>query len=282
MWCILFCNSEENSLLKVIDVRQTANILNLKLKSDIALNDVQVQEISPEIILCGSDNLTYSVSLVPLAKPQAKQEGYKRSENLVDDENFEGASWHVFYEKIGANVGRMLEYNLKIALNVSCKMHNGFSLLYDDTDLSDFELRGTDGSIKVHKAVLAHYSPVMKTMLSGQWKEVKAGAVDIPNTSSEILEQFKNFIYLHKLPENEIEKLAELASCYMISQLEEVCTYKLLTSLTSENVTKTLELAGKCKMDRVMVAALAVIQQKSIKVKDILLNYETIWYNKIL
>ncbi|KAI5638293.1 BTB/POZ domain-containing protein [Phthorimaea operculella] len=257
--------------LKVIDVTQTPNILNLKLKSDIALDSVQVQEISPEIILCGSDNLTYSVSLVPLTK----QEGYKRSENLVDDDDFEGASWHVIYEKSCINGARMPEYNLKIALNVSCKMHNGFSLLYDDTDLSDFELRGTDGSIKVHKAVLAHYSPVMKTMLSGQWKEVKTGAVDIPNTSKETLEQFKNFMYLQKLPENEIEKLAELASCYMISPLEEVCTYKLLTALTSENVTKTLELAGKCKMDRVMVATLAIIQQKSIKVKDILLNYES-------
>ncbi|KAJ2938636.1 hypothetical protein O0L34_g11964 [Tuta absoluta] len=95
----------------------------------------------------------------------------------VNDKS-ENEIWQIVHE----NNALIREFDLSFFLEFSrCTCpSSGFTFLEDDTELTDFELRGADGSVRVHKAVLAGFSPVMKTMFSGQWKETSEGGYRHP------------------------------------------------------------------------------------------------------
>ncbi|KAI5632796.1 BTB/POZ domain-containing protein [Phthorimaea operculella] len=187
------------------------------------------------------------------------------------NEKSDNEIWQVVHE----SAGLISEFDLKFVLDFSRSTcpSSGFSFLEDDTELTDFELRGVDGSVHVHKAVLAGFSPVMKTMLNGQWKETKEGAIEIPNTSKETLQHLKDYMYKQRIPATGVEKLAALASCYLMSDLEDRCTIQLLSTLSSTNLTDLLSFSVKHNMEKLMLAILENVQNGVVKVDDMKERY---------
>ncbi|KAI5640148.1 BTB/POZ domain-containing protein [Phthorimaea operculella] len=201
-----------------------------------------------------SDNLTYAI------KFSSDTLNVKDRVLLTDD-----TEWRQMYE--GDNIGRNVDVTM--TLDVYNSNPGIFESLLNDIESTDFELRGENGSVRVHKAVLANFSPVIKTMLSGQWKEVDSGAVEVSHTTKETLIDLKNYMYLQKLPDTGVEKLAMLAAYYMMSDLKQLCAVKLLSKLSAENATELLDFAMKYKIDKLMLAILESVHKESILVKDI-------------
>ncbi|XP_045501629.1 uncharacterized protein LOC123698869 isoform X2 [Colias croceus] len=153
--------------------------------------------------------------------------------------------------------------------------------LHKDRDFIDFELRGEDGSVHMHKAVLAASSPVLHRMLGGTWKESTEGLVDVPGTTKTTLEAFKDYLYLHSLPDTGLEHLLLLASYYMMPDLEELCVHKLVDCLRAENACDLLEFAAKHKMTRLLIAILESVQNGEVSVEDMREHFMNEVKNKI-
>ncbi|CAG5015131.1 unnamed protein product [Parnassius apollo] len=152
-----------------------------------------------------------------------------------------------------------------------------FETLYDDTELTDFELRAEDGSVKVHKEVLAASSPVLRRMLSGSWRETTEGHVDVPGTSVQTLQHFIDYIYTDTLPHTGLEQILLLGSYYMIPDLEQRCVNTLIKSLSAQNACDLLEFAVKHKVTGLVLAILDCVQSRRVQVTDMrqhFLNYQ--------
>lgn len=198
------------------------------------------------------DDLTYTIKL-------------NSNELSLSDKTFstDEGSFHLISEL------KKQQYTLDINVQMEIACHfNSFASLHDDEELTDFEMRGEDGSVYVHKVVLAAASPVLRRMLCGKWRETAEGHVDIPGASRETLQNLKNYVYCHILPEKGLEQLLLLASYYMMPALELKCVDKLVKSLTAENAFELLEFAAKNKVTQLLLSILESVQNKSIKVDD--------------
>lgn len=156
-------------------------------------------------------------------------------------------AWVLVYHNKGKN-----GFEIDIKMQVIKPTLNKFFDLYNDVDMSDFELRVDDGSVRFHRLVLALSSPVLKTMLSGKWKDTTQGHVEVPGVSKNTIQQFKDFIYKSVVPENVSLELLSLASYYMMTELEEICLEKIADSLTSENTWRQLEYCVSHKLTKLL------------------------------
>lgn len=198
------------------------------------------------------DDLTYTL------KFNSKALGITNKSFFTNDD-----TWHLIYES------KDPEYSFDVTVKIDIVPSIGpFVSLYEDTELSDFELKGEDGSVHTHRAVLAASSPVLSRMLSGTWRESKEGRVDVPGTSKMTLQHLKDYIYLHTLPETGLEQLLLTASYYMMPVLEQKCVDKLVNTMTVKTAFELLEFATKHKVERLVLAILECVQSGAVKVND--------------
>lgn len=109
------------------------------------------------------------------------------------------------------------------------------SALYDDKDLIDFSLKGIDGSVDVHRHIMAASSPVLKAMLTGPWREAKQGILDLKDVHISTIQYLKDYIYLNKVPETGLDELIKLAKYLSMTTLVKICVFHILTGLTMDN-----------------------------------------------
>lgn len=172
-------------------------------------------------------------------------------------------TWHLIHEN----------KRQQFTFDVSVEMHlkegaSSFSRLHGDTELTDFELRGEDGSVRMHRAVLAAASPVLRRMLGGAWREAAEGHVDVVGTSRATLEHLKDYIYLHTLPQTGLEQLLLLSSYYMMPELERRCVDRLVRDVNAENACELIEFAAKNNVKRLLLAVLECVQNGAISVTE--------------
>ncbi|CAK1584230.1 unnamed protein product [Parnassius mnemosyne] len=225
---------------------------------------INVKDVTNNVLIlvrffknCLEDDLTYSITISSNKLSIA-------AKRFLSDYNY-----HLIKED---NQERVFDISVVMdTVHVS-----SFKALHDDTELTDFELRGEDGSVKVHKAVLAASSDVLRRMLSGYWRETTEGHLDVPGTSTQTLQHLKDYIYLRKLPYTGLEQILLLASYYMIPGLEQKCVNELMNRLTAQDTFDLLEFAVKHKITRLVLAILDCVQSRWVKVTDIrkhFLNY---------
>lgn len=198
------------------------------------------------------DDLTYNIKFQCVA--------FSVDKSFTSDDG----TWHLIHE----NRKQQYTFDVSISMDVLPTV-NSFAPLHEDEELTDFELRGDGGAIRVHKAVLAAASPVFRRMMCGTWKETTEGHVDVPGTSKTTLQSLKDYVYLRTLPESGLEHLLILASYYMMPDLEQKCVDKLVQHLTAQNACDLLEFAAKNKVTKLVLAILDAVQNKDVKVKDI-------------
>ncbi|XP_022814312.1 uncharacterized protein LOC111348060 isoform X1 [Spodoptera litura] len=183
----------------------------------------------------------------------------------IEDKRFtsDDGIWHLINE----NKRQNYTFNVTVQLEVVPRV-NSFASLHDDEELTDFELRGTDGSVHMHRAVLAAASPVLRRMLGGVWRETEEGCAEMPGTTRVTLQDLKNYLYLRTLPDTGVEELLLLSSCYMMPELEKRCVDKLVQNITPEKTLEMIEFAAKNKMTQLMLAVLDCVQSSIVRVAD--------------
>ena len=172
------------------------------------------------------------------------------------------STWHWI---IGKSVTNPI-FNFSFTIDTQS---NKLKLLHDDEELTDFELRGDDGSVKVHKCILATVTPVFQSMLQGDWKETRNGYIHLEGMPKTALQDFKRYIYLNTLPPTVSEHVLIIAMRYQITDLEMACTKTMIEGLNAENVCDLLDFAVAHKCDRLKIAILECVQNGSIKVDEI-------------
>ncbi|KAM3966032.1 speckle-type POZ protein-like [Aphomia sociella] len=125
------------------------------------------------------------------------------------------------------------------------QLSNDFENLLDSGIFSDVIMKSNDGvEYKVHKAVLASRSAVLKAHFEHNTTECITNVINTP-LESDILQQVLMFIYSDKAPRvDEIpEKLLAVADYYQLSRLKNLCEEALQKKLTVDNAIETLQLA---------------------------------------
>lgn len=108
--------------------------------------------------------------------------------------------------------------------------------LYKDEDFTDFNLSCAEGSVAIHKSHMAAHSDVFKTMLSQEWKETKEGLIQIPGVTLQTVQNLKKYMYLGVLPDDDLQSLLLIASCYLMEDLKAECVLKLSQTVKPEDL----------------------------------------------
>ncbi|CAH2088260.1 unnamed protein product [Euphydryas editha] len=125
------------------------------------------------------------------------------------------------------------------------QLSNDFENLFNNGLFSDFIMKSVEGNeYKVHKAVLATRSPVLKAHFEHNTTECKMNVIESP-LEAEVLNEVLTFIYTNKAPsvDDIPEKLLAAADYYQLSKLKSLCEGALHRKLTAENAIETLQLA---------------------------------------
>ncbi|XP_068622058.1 uncharacterized protein [Battus philenor] len=158
-------------------------------------------------------------------------------------------------------------FNIALTAKVVNK-GNPFKALYDDNELVDFKLVGENGSIvKVHGAVLAAQSPTVMKMVKD--KTITAGLLECNDMQEEILQHFKEYLYLSVLPKDNLNQLLLLAMKFEMKDLEQKCIENIMNNLTPSNTYSWIEFAQKNNIFNLFFGILDYIQAGKIKVSDI-------------
>ncbi|CAH2088256.1 unnamed protein product [Euphydryas editha] len=125
------------------------------------------------------------------------------------------------------------------------QLSNDFENLLNNGLFSDVIMKSVEGNeYKVHKAVLASRSLVLKAHFEHNTTECQTNIVESP-LEAEVLNEVLIFIYTDKAPsvDDVPEKLLAAADYYQLSRLKSLCEEALHKKLTVENAIETLQLA---------------------------------------
>lgn len=141
----------------------------------------------------------------------------------------------------------MITSNIKIDKSnpTATQLSNDFENLLNNGLYSDIVMKSAEGvEFKVHKAVLASRSVVLKAHFDHNTVECVTNVVESP-LETDVLKEVLTFIYSDKAPKvDEIpEKLLAAADYYQLSCLKSLCEEALHKRLTVDNAIETLQLA---------------------------------------
>lgn len=128
---------------------------------------------------------------------------------------------------------------------LEAQLSNDFENLLNNGMFSDVIIKSVEGNeFKVHKAVLASRSSVLKAHFEHNTTECCTNLVESP-LETDILREVLTFIYSDRAPRvDEIpQELLAAADFYQLGRLKSICEEALHKKLTIENAIETLQLA---------------------------------------
>lgn len=173
------------------------------------------------------------------------------------------SEWHLVTDEYATELYFSINFTVEVKSNSDDKL----KVFYDD-EQTDFELRGDDGSVRVHKCILAATSPVFKTMLQGDLKETNNGYIHLQGMTKDILQDFKTFIYFNTLPATVSEQILLIAMLYGVQDMETICIINLVQNMTAESLIHLLKFATTHN-DKLIEAILECLQYGFIRVDEI-------------
>ncbi|KAI5636063.1 BTB/POZ domain-containing protein [Phthorimaea operculella] len=175
--------------------------------------------------------------------------------------------WHQIYhhKEINKSGNGLFTFVVSFQSDIATSASGPFAAIYDDDD-TDFKLCGTDGSVKFHKMILKVCSPVLQGMLDGEWKETSEGKITLADVSKVTCEHFKEYVYLDKLPNTDIEQLLVLGSYFMMPELVQKCLVKLLNKLDADNIVELTEFACNYKVTNLFVTLMNIIRKGLVNI----------------
>lgn len=162
-------------------------------------------------------------------------------------------------ENVGEKILRKMN-NKQIADRYNLKQYQ--SILNDPT-FSDFTFTVQDKEFKVHKAILAGSSEVMRKLFTTDLLESNQGQCKVADIEADTFQHLLTFIYTGQIPVNMDGisiKLLEAAHYYGISDLVEICKQNLQYKITAENVFEIFEFATIYDLEEVKLEAWKIVK----------------------
>lgn len=171
----------------------------------------------------------------------------KSSLTFLDLRN--NSSYDVYYDS--NSTGTMHDFLKKLKeskmtpFSISDTLENANKFLWESSELSDFTIKAGNKEFKVHKMLLAANSPVLRRMFQNNVQETMENKMTISDFNSRVVQDFLEFIYMAKVPENNetLTDLFAISAKYDVKHLKKHCEKKIRKNLNEENVGQALELA---------------------------------------
>uniref|UniRef100_A0A8D8B572 Protein roadkill n=1 Tax=Culex pipiens TaxID=7175 RepID=A0A8D8B572_CULPI len=138
------------------------------------------------------------------------------------------------------------------------ELAESFGKLLSSSQLSDITVKVGRRTFHAHKAVLVARSTVFAAMFQHDMREAQRNEIVIPNMDPQVFEEVLRFIYTDKvegLPKMAYE-LLEVAEKYDLARLKVICENELLTGITVNAATKTLEFADMYRAEKLKAKTL--------------------------
>nr|XP_042909499.1 speckle-type POZ protein-like [Parasteatoda tepidariorum] len=118
--------------------------------------------------------------------------------------------------------------------------------IYEQSVLTDFDIKVGDKSFPVHKNILAAHSPVFMKMMTNDFMESKTNSFTITDAVPEVFELFLRSLYGGELENQSWDSLKELyylVDKYDVGFLKVECTDAVISCLSVDLVCEILKLA---------------------------------------
>eukprot|EP00112_Aurelia_sp_Birch-Aquarium-sp1_P001346 Seg11421.1 transcript_id=Seg11421.1/GoldUCD/mRNA.D3Y31 product="BTB/POZ domain-containing protein 2" protein_id=Seg11421.1/GoldUCD/D3Y31 len=149
-------------------------------------------------------------------------------------------------------------------------VHARRSHLLQNNFMSDFTFVSDDVKFPVHKFVLASASSVFYPMFYGPMAEQKQELDLSFFGNAECISEFLKFVYTDEisLNWNNVFPLLNLAKCYLISSLENICSVFIEESVTKENVLLALQQSRLFGAKAAVSRCLDIISRKASEIME--------------
>ncbi|XP_043472598.1 uncharacterized protein LOC122505182 [Leptopilina heterotoma] len=147
---------------------------------------------------------------------------------------------HLPNKFIGDNLHILCKIEIKNAPEMQnagkTKSFQKFVSMFQEKVFTDFKIISNGQEFSVHKAVLAHSSPVFRRMLENPLKESQTNQVEINSFEANIIEQMIHFMYSDELKIDEelsqetLKELFLVANVYQLENLRKLCLKKICES----------------------------------------------------
>uniref|UniRef100_A0A8D8K3D7 Protein roadkill n=1 Tax=Culex pipiens TaxID=7175 RepID=A0A8D8K3D7_CULPI len=130
--------------------------------------------------------------------------------------------------------------------------------LLSSNQSSDITIKVGQRTFHAHKVVFIARSKVFAAMFQHDMLEAQRNEIVIPNMDPQVFEEVLRFIYTDKvegLPQMAYE-LLEVAEKYDLARLKVICENELLTGITVNAATKTLEFADMYRAEKLKAKTL--------------------------
>ncbi|XP_031618693.1 speckle-type POZ protein A-like [Contarinia nasturtii] len=139
-----------------------------------------------------------------------------------------------------------------------------FKNLFNSGQITDFEIRTSNGTIRTHRAILAAQSPFFAAMFSNEnYVEVNQNFITIDNYNPNVTEAMISYMYSAKLSgisEFALE-LMKAANQFQIGALKSACEKRCIKAMNYNNVTEFLIQADTHKAERLKQASMKFIKE---------------------
>lgn len=193
-------------------------------------------------VSCGDQNLTTIYSLCVLSDAGIES-------SILDLKNYSRFNSVVLTFRLLVNCEENQRQDFHNAQDVRNYIFSGVSNMLGDPTFADFTFVVEGQKFKVHMAVLAAASPVMRRMFTGDLEEARTKTCTVDDITAETFDQLLRFIYRGEVPKvfgpkrfkGFPKKLYEAAHFYQIEKLKKICSRKINKDLSFRNALEVFE-----------------------------------------
>lgn len=173
--------------------------------------------------------------------------------------------------------------NISEVKNPVAPMYND-AIMFKDKLFTDIELKANDGKVlEAHKVILATRSPLLFEMLLKDMQETQNDVANVKNFNSKIMTEVLLFIYCGNVKnlDGVARDLIHAAELYQMKELKKICIESIESTLSAENVLKTLVIANRfSETGKLFNKCLDVIMRQVIrKFKQFMLQFTKYFKN---
>lgn len=173
--------------------------------------------------------------------------------------------------------------NISEVKNPVAPMYND-AIMCKDKLFTDIELKANDGKVlEAHKVILATRSPLLFEMLLKDMQETQNDVANVKNFNSKIMTEVLRFIYCGNVKnlDGVARDLIHAAELYQMKELKKICIESIESTLSAENVLKTLVIANRfSETGKLFNKCLDVIMRQVIrKFKQFMLQFTKYFKN---
>eukprot|EP00092_Neocalanus_flemingeri_P106839 GFUD01137093.1.p1 GENE.GFUD01137093.1~~GFUD01137093.1.p1 ORF type:complete len:344 (-),score=64.72 GFUD01137093.1:17-1048(-) len=117
-------------------------------------------------------------------------------------------------------------------------LSSDFLSLLEDSTHSNLTIQCPGGEVSVHRGIIAARSPIFSSMLQNDMLEKNTGVIKIDDFGINVVKAMVKYVYTARIDDEfeDIKALLRIGDKYLIRSLVDICSKKLIDSISFSNV----------------------------------------------